>query len=59
MSRVGRSGMESLSQKDPALHKQLIPKIRVEVQIEIEEDINRYAIFPRPTLLESASLPSV
>jgi hypothetical protein len=59
MSIVGRSGMGSLSQKDHALHKQLIPKIRVEVQIEIEEDINAYAIFPRPTLLESASLPSV
>jgi hypothetical protein len=46
MSRVGRSGMGSLSQKDPALHRQLIPKIGVEVQIEIEEEINTYAIFP-------------
>jgi hypothetical protein len=26
-----------LVSKDPALHKQLIPKIRVEVQIEIEQ----------------------
>jgi hypothetical protein len=31
--------MMSLSQKTPALHRKLIPKIRIEVQTELEQEI--------------------
>jgi hypothetical protein len=39
--------MGSLSQKDLALHKQLIPKIKVEVQIEIEQETKDTSDFSR------------